>query len=125
VSDYSLLRKGQADGEHLLFHPLLAAGLGVELGHKLCKERKATVGGLTVAMLSRVSVSGETLQLKEENRWIKLRACTLQLRRQDAALALDVVKAHRKLFCNISFNMWDVDVPMLSSLGHFDLLGDF
>ncbi len=125
MSDYGLLRKRQADGEHLLFHPLLAAGLGVERGHKLCKERTATFGTLTAAMLSRVSVSGETLQLKEDDRWRKLRACTLLLRRQDAALALDVVKAHRKLFSNMSFNVWDVDVPMPAKLGHFDVLGDF
>ena len=125
VSDYSSLRKKDEDGEQILFHPVLAAGLAIELGHKLCRGRGNGLGRLTAGDLSKVSISGDTLQLKDKNRWRKVRSCHLKLRRQDAALALDAVKKNRKLFSDIKFNLWDVDEPMPAGLGHFDLLGDF
>lgn len=124
VSDYSTLRKTDQEGQVLLFHPVLVAGLAVELGHKLCRDRKG-LGKLTPGDLTKLHIAGDTLQLKDDNRWRKLRSCTLKVKRLDAALALETVHKQRKLFSDINFNCWDVDAPMPAGLGNYDVLGEF
>ena len=88
--------KGPA-GQLRFFFALRAVGLAVEAGFKLCRD--VGLGSLQAEQLSPVRVSGD-LQMLVAGTWKATSEVRLQLRPQDAALALTVVARvlSRKLY---------------------------
>ena len=121
VSQYAQVEKW-CDGAYKRFFPLRAVGLACEKGHKLCAEKG--LGSVTVEDVSIVQVAG-ALNLFDEGRWRKARACRLQLRGQDASLSHRILLKHRVFLHDMGLNIWNVDKQMVDHSGSFDLICDF
>lgn len=102
VSYKDLQKQNKTTGKFEGFFPLRAVGLGYEKGHKLAHSRGFL--GLRSEDLRTVSVTG-TLRLKEGGRWRAARAHTLQLRPQDAELALTLTTKQLGLCRDLGLNV--------------------
>lgn len=121
LTAYNTLRKADPQTmTHRQFFPLRAVGLAVELGHKLA--RQGGVGALLAEQLRTVRVCGD-LQIYTAGEWRSARAAMLQLRPQDAQLALTIVKKHRALISDLGLNIWWPDVQRGAKA--LDLVADF
>jgi len=123
VRKYCKVRKKNEEGTLKTFSPLRAVGLAVEVGHGYCKTHG--FGRLSPASVSRVHVSGGSLQVKQGQRWRRVPSCDFELAPQEASFAVSVVRKHRAFFDDLGLNLWEADLRMPNRLGCYDLVGDF
>jgi len=122
VTAYHHLQKPGRDGRYLPFTAVRAVGLALEEGWKASRDK----GGYTAvkaADLATVRVSGK-LRLLTGATWRAGTTCTLQLSRQDADLALSLVRQQRTLLADLHINIWSIDQQGAGKTT-FDLQGDF
>jgi hypothetical protein len=96
-----------------VFHPLRAAGLAVELAHKLARD--VGFGAVDRDSLSRVTVSGPRVRVYTSARWRKVAANSslmLKVLPAEATLSYSVFKEQREWLADMGLNIWQVDPPI-------------
>ena len=121
AQSYRAVEKPNDAGQQVPFTPLRAVGLAVELAHKVARDSGR--GSVTAAALGVVRVSGSGVKILHDEQWKAVRNCRLRLQGNDAELAAQVFLKQRSFFCDLGFNIWQVDVGVPG--GALDLVGDF
>ena len=107
------------------FHSLRAAGLAIELAHKLARDKG--FGNVSANDLSHVSISGPRLRVCIDGTWRKLShasSVTLQLQKKDHVFALEVFQKQRVRLSEMGLNVWQVDPHVGHQVVSPDLLAD-
>ena len=113
----------EKDGE--CFHSLRAAGLAIELAHKLA--RSEGYGNVHAGALSHVSISGSRLRVYVGDRWRKVSrtsSVSLAVQKRDRAIAFEAFRKQRVRCAEMGLNIWTVDPPMPRQMVSPDLLAD-
>ena len=96
-----------------LFHPLRAAGLAVELAHKLARD--VGFGAIDQKKLCSISISGPSVRVYESSRWRKVgpkTTVTLKVLPAEAELSYKVFREQRTWLGDMGLNVWHVDPPV-------------
>ena len=114
----------EKDGE--TFHSLRAAGLAVELAHKLARD--IGFGQISHANLLKIQLSGPRLKIREAQRWRKIASgmsITLKIAPADAKLAFNIFKKQREFLADMGLNVWQVDPRIaIADVKSPDLIAD-
>ena len=122
VTSYRYLQKPGRNGAFKTFTPLRAVGLSLEQGWKASRDKG--LGSVTTKDFCVVKLSGK-LKVQSGEQWQETTACTLQLRKQDTALAASVLRKQRALPTDLELNAWGVDKGGAGRQGSFDVFADF